>query len=333
MDVFASIVAVLAGANAALLGVVVLRRLRLSARERARAAIEARLKPGVLGFVAGGEDLPAATGERDDAVLAELLGAFARVTQGPVRARIAEHFEAAGAVARELHVLEAPRHPHRAAAAAHRLGDMCSLEAAPVLVAALCHRDRDVRAAATRSLGRLGVADAVEPLLAALAERRVPDGLGRWALLQLGEPALPRLRVLMATGEPVQRAGAVQLLGLMGGASDAEAVEARLRDSSADVRREAALALGRIGGPRNFDALRRALDDRIPGVREAAAGALGRLRDADAAERLLALAREDRFEVARAASRALAQIDPDRVHRAASSGAHLREASDLAGAR
>lgn len=333
MNVFASIVVVLAGANALLLGVVVLRRLRLSARERARVAIETRLKPTVLAFVAGGEALPPTTGERDDAVLAELLGAFARVTHGPVRARIAEHFEGDGVVARDLAVLRSSRRAHRAAAAAYRLGDMGSLHAVPGLVAALSHDDRDVRASAARSLGRLGAAEAVEPLLVALADRRIPDALGRWALLQLGEPALPQLRELVAAGEPVQRAGAVQLLGLMGGATDADRVETRLRDSAADVRREAALALGRIGGPRNVAALLRALEDRIPAVREAAAIALGRLRDAGAADQLLALARADRFEVARAAARALTQIDAERVRRVASTGAHLREACDVAAAR
>lgn len=332
MDIFASIVAVLAGANVLLLGVVVLRRIRLSARARARLAIEARLKPGVLGFVAGDEAIPAVTGERERAVLAGLLGAYARVTQGPVRARIAEHFEAAGAIGTELDVLRTGRRPHRVAAAAHRLGDMGSPHAARALVDALAHPDRDVRAAAARSLGRLGTASAVEPILAALADRRIPDALGRWALLQLGEPALPELRTLVSAGEPVQRAGAVQLLGLMGGPADAETIQGRLRDSSADVRRQAALALGRLGGPRSVPGLLAALEDRIPAVREAAATALGRLQAAESADSLLAHAREDRFEVARAAARALARIDASRVRAAAESSAHLREAADLAAA-
>ncbi len=333
MGIFASIVAVLAAANALLLGVVVLRRLRLSARERARAAIEARLKPGVLGFVAGEDTLPVVTGRREHAVLAGLLATYARVTQGPIRARIATHFEHAGAVGSELDVLRTARRGHRAAAAAHRLGDMGSPHAARALVDALAHGEHDVRAAAARSLGRLGVPSAVEPLLAALADRRIPDALGRWALLQLGEPALPELRDLVSTGEPVQRAGAIQLLGLMGGPADAKPIEARLRDSSAAVRREAAFALGRLGGPRNVPGLLAALEDRIPAVREAAATALGRLQAAEAVERLLAHAQGDRFEVARAAARALARIDADRVRSAAMSSAHLREAADLIAGR
>jgi HEAT repeat protein len=67
-------------------------------------------------------------------------------------------------------------------------------------------------------------------------------------------------------------------------------------------------------------------------VRAAAAGALGRVRDRRALDRLLAHARDDRFEVAHAAAYSAAAVDLAATEHAAeaSSSAHLAEARDLA---
>jgi HEAT repeat protein len=189
--------------------------------------------------------------------------------------------------------------------------------------------------AAARSLGRLHAAQAGTELIAAAADRRIPAALARWALLQIGMPVLPQMRALLRSEDERERAGAVQLIGLLGGPADADAAEERIRDSAALVRAQAALALGRLGSARNLPALLGALEDRIPQVREAAATALGEMRDPRSVEALADRVERDRFEVARAAAHALVGTDSARAaERAAATGSiHLLEAVDLAAVR
>jgi HEAT repeat protein len=73
------------------------------------------------------------------------------------------------------------------------------------------------------------------------------------------------------------------------------------------------------------------LDDQVPVVRAAAATALGRLRAPASATSLLSHARNDQFEVARAAAVALFEIDPVLATdtAAATENAHLLEVLDL----
>jgi HEAT repeat protein len=204
---------------------------------------------------------------------------------------------------------------------------MGSPGAAGDLVAALDDPDARVRAAAARGLGRLAVTDAVEPLLAAGADGRIPRLVAGQALLDIGPSALPQLLELARSGDDRERASAVELVGLIGGAVDAEPLVDALHDPAATVRASAARALGRLGADEAAARLRERLDDRIPFVRAAAADALGEIGDDEAAEQLHALARGDEFDAARAAAGALARIDPARVRRGGSE--HLDEAADL----
>jgi len=264
--------------------------------------------------------------------LADLLSRYARAVSGPPHDRIVAYFDGDGTVTRERSVLAAGRPAWRRATAAFRLGDIGTPAVAPELIRALTDPDLRVRIAAARSLGRLRAPEAVEGLVAAAANGHVPDALGRWALLRIGSPALPRLRAMRATSNPRERAGAIQLVGLLGGPADAVAVQERLRDSSALVRVQAALALGRLGGEQNLRALIDALEDRIPTVQEAAATALGTLRDPSSVDALVAHAQGDQFEVARASARAVAAIDAVAAGRlgASTGSVHLLEAADLA---
>lgn len=333
MEAFAIAVLALGAANAVLLAVLVWRRVRLAGRARRRTELEQRLRPAVLAFLEGDGELPALAGAHEQEVLADLLGRYARRLRGPALTRIGRTFNALGTVDRETRAMAHARSAWRRAAAAHRLGDIGSVWLAPELVAALADSDRDVRTAAARSLGKLGDASVVEPLLAAAAARRVPQAVVGWSLLRIGPAALPALRELLVVEDEVERAEAVRMIGLLGDASDADAVAGRLRDSSAQVRAAAAQALERLGGRRNVDAVLAALDDRVPAVRQAAAGALGRLRDPRALAPLIALAKRDLFDVAQAAARAAAAIDLEAAASAAAGGGgpHLAEAVDLAG--
>jgi HEAT repeat protein len=321
----------LSAASLVMLGVLVLRRSHLARRERVQREREEHLKGIALELLHAGAE-PPPLGEEERQALADLLGRYARAIRGPTHDRIVDYFERQGTVARELAVMAGARAGWRRAAAAFRLGDIGPASVAPALCAALEDSDRDVRIAAGRSLGRLRGPEATASLLSAAVDRRLPAALVRWALLQIGAPALPRLIPGLTAEDERLRAGAVQLIGLIGGPSEAAQIEERLRDTSAMVRAQAARALGRIGGPRNLPALREAVWDRIPEVREAAADALGQLRDRESVPQLAIRAAGDQFEVARACARAVAAIDPaEAAQRAQATGSvHLFEAADLA---
>ncbi len=173
----------------------------------------------------------------------------------------------------------------------------------------------------------------MQPLVEALAGRRVPRGVAGQALLTIGWPALPQLRVLAESQDPAVRATAVELIGLIGDAGDGRLLAHRLHDGAAAVRASAAIGLGRLGAQEAAAALRATLEDRIPFVRSAAAEGLGALGDVESAPALTALAADPEFEPAQAAARALARMDAELVRRAAAGpyvGVHLREALDVA---
>lgn len=333
MAIFATASLVLGCAGSLLLCVLVLRRVYLELRADRRLRLEDALRPALLAFLEEGGSVSIPERGRERRLVVDLLGRYGSMLRGPARARIAAELERSGVVARELELLRG-RRAWRRALAAHRLGDIGPESAVPGLLAALSDPDRTVRLAAARSLGRLRSADAVEPLLGSLVGGLVPDWIVRWALLEIGAPALPELRTLLTVAEPAERAAATELVGLLGDASDAPALAERLRDSAAAVRGQAARALGRLGSEATVPALLDALDDRVPDVRAAAAEALGRLLEQRAKGALLAQARDDAFEPARAAAHALARIDPLLVAAEAESDSpYLREAADLAALR
>lgn len=325
----------LSAASLVMLGVLVLRRSALAARDRRRRDVEEGLKGIAMELLHAGAEPPSQLDERQREALADLLGRYAKATRGSTHDRIVEYFEREGTVAHETAVMRDARAGWRRATAAFRLGDIGPASAAPALIAALRDSDRDVRVAAARSLGRLRAAEAAQELLAAAADGRVPPTLVGWSLLQIGTPVLPRLTPLLTADSEFARRGVVQLVGLLGGPAEAPAVQERLSDSSPAVRAHAARALGRIGGRRDLPALRAAAWDRVPGVRAAAAEALGQLRDHDSLPMLATRAAADQFDVARACARAVVAIDPaEAVKRAREThAAHLLEAADLAEVR
>lgn len=325
--IFAWAAAALAVAALAFLFVLVARRLQLARAERYVRAEEERLRPVALALV-DGERVEPDLRRRSARVLAALLSRYSRWLTGDARAEIAWFFERSGGLEAEVAALRS-RRPWRRATAAYALGDMASPRAERPLLDALEDPERDVRAAAARSLGVLGLARAVEPLVYALADGRIPRAVTGSALLAIGAPSLPALRRLERRAEPEVRAFAVELVGLLGDASDAAALQVRLRDSSAETRAKAARALGRLGAADAAAALRTTLSDRIPFVRAAAAHALGSIGDRDAIEALLDRARIDTYDVAHAAAGALARIDPARLASEASGAPHLVEAADL----
>lgn len=307
-----------AAAGLVLLAVLLARRALLARRESARVAAESRLQPWALALLAGPDaeqgELPLSAADRRR--LARILARYSKQLGGEQRSAIAAYFERSGDVRAAISALGHHRAWRRAVAAA-ALGDMGSATAVPALLASLDDDDRDVRIAAARTLGRLGDTRAVEPLVEALARHRLPRDIAAYALLQIGRGALPRLGLLATADDAGVRRTAIDLVGLLGDAADAEAIIERLRDTAAEVRAGAARALGRLGAERGTAALRGALDDRVPFVRAAAATALGVIGDGPSVERLLVLARTDSFDPAYAAARAAVRIEPEAVVAAA----------------
>jgi hypothetical protein len=314
-----------------LLIVLAIRRIVLARRGRQYAAAEKRARPIAIALVEGqAAELPRLS-STDEVVLAEVLGRFSRKLTGAADERVADYFRGSDALTPALRELRS-RRAWRRAAAAYRLGDMACAEVAPALLTALDDRKRVVRAAAARSLGRLGVPDAVKPLVEALVSGGVPNGVAGQALVELGPAAVPELRAIAGHPSWRLRSTAVALLGLVGDSSDSPLAVGALEDPSADVRAAAAEALGRVGGAAAEPALRSALDDRIPFVRAEAAASLGVIGSAAALPHLLEMARTDSFRPARAAAQAVARIAPGQLATAAAepgAGPHLHQASDL----
>jgi len=342
MGVFALVALGLGGAAVAFASILAARRILLARRERASAEAVARLRPLALRLIEGERDSLTPLGDRDARGLASVLARYARSLSGVSRERMTAFFEEHGHVDAEVDALGSRRAWQRATAA-YALGDMGSARAVPALCEALDDPSRDVRSAASRSLGRLGAPGAVQKIVEGLAGGEIPHATAGQSLLDIGAAALPALRSLLsgavgASGEIAiaTRIVTVELIGLLGGPEDARLVQSRLGDPSAQVREQAARALGTLGADRAAGELRRALGDRIPLVRAAAAEALGVMRDPGAVPALLAQARDDEFEPAQAAARALLAFDPGSVLEAAGNagaGPHLQEAADLVEAR
>jgi HEAT repeat protein len=305
------------------------------ADERRRAA-EERLRPLALALVSGEEAPGSVLTSEDAGIVAAMLARFSRQLTGSASVHVAAFFERHGFVDGEIGRLR-ERRAWRRAHAAYALGDMGSERAVPPLLSALGDDDdRAVGAAAARSLGRLCAVDAVEPLVTTLVRKRVPRAVAAQALLSIGPRSLPRLKALARHPDADMRAVVIELIGLLGDAADAALVSAGLHDSSAEVRAKATRALGRLGAEEAAGDLRAALSDRIPYVRATAAIALGMIADREAAPMLLAQARDDQFDPAQAAARALARIDPRLLWDSArrlGQGPHVAEAADLTAVR
>lgn len=317
---------VLAAANVVALASLVGMRVQLRLDEKKREELEARVADNALGLL-DGRSIPSLTREEQRA-LAAVLARYARLVRGEARLHIAAYFERSAAYAEAIRAVSS-LHAWRRASAAFVLGDMAVEAAIPALVDTLNDNNRDVRAAAARSLGRLQAVEAVEELTKMLATASVPQQVVATALLQMGERALPRIKALLSTDDPRVRASATELVGLLGTAVDAHELMQRLGDPAAEVREQAAIALGRVGARTAGSELLAALDDRVGFVRAAAASALGVIGDRAAVPALIQMAATDSFEAAHAAAHAVLAIDPNEA--AASSGsAQLDEVSDLA---
>lgn len=168
--------------------------------------------------------------------------------------------------------------------AAHLLGLMRDADSRRPIERLMHDRDRDVRIAAVRALGRIGNAQSAAPLLGTLhGKRHVPAGVVAVAVAALGPEATDTLTASLRSHNELVRIVCCDAAGLMG-ESGTEVVPALCnalrKDPSPDVRQHAAYALGRIGDERSGPYFALALRSFNPTlVKVAVAEAVGRLGD------------------------------------------------------
>jgi HEAT repeat protein len=175
--------------------------------------------------------------------------------------------------------------PVRAAAARSLFRVGVTVAEIPSLVAALRSEDRFVAGFAAWNLGNLSAA--AEPAVGALASALARDeinAVAAGALARIGpaaQAAVPELVRALESEDHARRWRAARTLGRIGPAAEpaTAALTKALADPSSVVRAHAARALGRIGPGAKpaAPALQRATGDREEGVRDEARRALERL--------------------------------------------------------
>lgn len=194
--------------------------------------------------------------------------------------------------------------------AAQTLGYIGDARAVRPLLAAFKDKDRFVRQIATDALVKIST-PAVEPLIAALMN---DDPETRWraarALGKIGDTrALEPLLAAINDKDKEVRVFAVEALGRFGDDRTIEPLLAALEDEELTVRRESAYALAEFGNTRVVETLLEALKDEYENASIRAAYALGKIGDARAVEPLIAAMKSENGEARQMAARdALAEI-------------------------
>jgi HEAT repeat protein len=200
--------------------------------------------------------------------------------------------------------------PWRRALAIRTLGWIGAAEAVPALLDRLSDRNRYVREAAVRALGRLGDPTALGRL-AGLFRTPGPVGTGVVydALTSLGPEAAPVFA--HGLGSPVESVRIASCFGVAAVSAGEDArrgLETLLADEAAPVRAAAAEASGLVGGDAVSEALARASRDDEPTVRRAAVSALGSYDDPRAVELASAALVDPDREVAIRAAESLVRL-------------------------
>jgi HEAT repeat protein len=208
------------------------------------------------------------------------------------------------------------------------------------LITALKRGNQNSRRNAADALGRIKDRRAVEPLIAAFADRAAQSNAVQ-ALTKIGEPAVVSLVAALKDADRFVRWNAADVLGRIKDTRAVEPLIASFKDADAGVRYTAALALSEIGDPRGVEPLISALKAQKewsyvpkalakmgqvavepliatlkfnhPTVRKTAADVLGDIKDARAVGPLIAALKDKEWEVRLHAVDALDHIRDSRA--------------------
>lgn len=303
-----------------ILGIVATKAVRQRLLSR-RARLVAEVRPIVLDALDDGHLSEELTGRRRAA--AELIAiTLLPNLRGDDRAALARMLVESGFTDRAMNGLES-RSAARRQRSIELLGTAGHLDAVEPLSLLLDDRDRDVRAAAGRALGRIGDERCVSPLFDALDRRRVPANTIAMAVLRVGPKGAEAIGRAMNSDEATTRSVATELAGSLGMISLRGAIDVLLDDASPTVRTSAARSLGRLGlpasVPRMIDSLAAELvrvgDDRRDDVAVALAVSLGQIGDRSAIPVLENSLMRNR-KLSAAAGQALADMGQRRSHAA-----------------
>jgi HEAT repeat protein len=303
------LVGILLALNVLLIAVVYVRHVRVAMRARHAQRFRASFAP-VIAAIASGEasleDLRARVRNLDALerpIAAALL--MDRLRTASPEQRTAKHdlLREAGAVDLMLRGTRRWR-PWRRALALRTLGWLGAEEGVAVALERVRDRNRYVREAAARALGRIGDVRALPELerLYLDPDRTISPGFAYEAVLGFGPEGAPIFRQGLRSGdEHIRVSSCFGIVSALPPERCRQLLENMLDDDSPAVRAAALESLGRLGGADVSAELRRMTRDYQESVRRAAVTALGAYDTPRALELLLgALDDPDRLTAARA---------------------------------
>lgn len=191
-------------------------------------------------------------------------------------------------------------HRH-AVAAVGRIGGAEAVE--PLISIFENHEDINVRRAAASSLAEIGDARAAEPLVSEMKNGSLQFTLCP-ALVELGEPAVMPLINALKNGQYYSKSNVIKVLGQIGDARSVEVLIAELKSGEPKVQAAASEALVAIGQP-SVEPLLGVMETEKADVKYWVITTLGQIKDARAIEALFAALRDDDPKVREAATEAL----------------------------
>lgn len=194
-------------------------------------------------------------------------------------------------------LVKALRHPQGEIreSAARALGELANPAAVVPLIVALDDWNIDVRIAAAEALGEIRDQRAVDALARAFRERSLRKKSFE-ALVKIGAPSIKALISLLPESPAEMKKLIIDIFGKIGSTRSIPPLIDCLRERDRDIQDAAAVALLKIGRPA-LPALRELLADRRKAVRAAAAKIIGRIGDPREIEALVALLKDENYQV------------------------------------
>jgi len=248
--------------------------------------------------------LPRRHDERD--VIATMLLEVVPKVRGAAREGILQLLDEAGFTEQYL-VRLSTRSPRHRAIAAEVLGTMRAHSALPGLLRLLNDRNEELRVVAARALGKLGNPLAVQPLVDACMQGRIPPGTVASSIIQIGPAAGSLLQANLGSPDARVRALTAELAGILRLQPAIDELCDLLNDPVVEVRRAAATSLGQLANEDAIPSLIRGLQDGDVSLRARACAALGQIGSPDALESLRSACSDPEHDVRVAATRALTQ--------------------------